>query len=116
MKSSAKSKRISLSFRNLTRLVIVQEGEIQQKGSASGSSYSRQLPTDCVEKLGRGGERLPASKIISRYSHGALLCVAQSMLRELSLATCRGRVVVPDFFNTIDQRRPFRSATSKVCS
>lgn len=33
LKSSAKSKTISLSFRNLARLVIVQEGEIQQKGS-----------------------------------------------------------------------------------
>jgi len=54
MKSSAKSKTISLSFHNLTRLVIVQEGEIQQKGSASGSSHSRQLPTS----LGRcGGAR-----------------------------------------------------------
>lgn len=33
LKSSAKSKTNSLSFRNLARLVIVQEGEIQQKGS-----------------------------------------------------------------------------------
>lgn len=33
LKSSTKSKTNSLSFRNLARLVIVQEGEIQQKGS-----------------------------------------------------------------------------------
>jgi hypothetical protein len=33
LKSSAKSKTNSLSFRNLARLVIVQEGEIQHKGS-----------------------------------------------------------------------------------
>ncbi|MCB4858235.1 hypothetical protein K7W03_01365 [Sphingobium sp. PNB] len=33
LKSSTKNKTNSLSFRNLARLVIVQEGEIQQKGS-----------------------------------------------------------------------------------
>lgn len=52
LKSSTKGTTQSLSFRNLARLIIVQEGEIQQTGSPFWSGHSpskrrRSLPSNC---------------------------------------------------------------------